>query len=81
MILTSLAEKTASKGGGEFGIAVADQEPPAPTGVVKVHAEVAGLLGQPRSGGMCGDAEDVYAAGGVHDGEEHILNSSLVSGP
>ena len=57
---------------GELGIAVPDEEPEAPSGVVEIHAEVAGLLGQPGSGGMCGDAEDVYAAGGVLDGEEDI---------
>jgi hypothetical protein len=28
------------EGGGELGVAVADQEPQAPTGVVEVHAEV-----------------------------------------
>ena len=41
-------------------------------GVVEVHEQVAGLLGQPGAGGMRGDAEDVYAAGGVLDDEERI---------
>jgi hypothetical protein len=60
------------EGGGELGVAVADQEPEASTGVVEVHAEVAGLLGQPGAGGVGGDAEDVYAAGGVLEDEEDI---------
>ena len=41
-------------------------------GVVEVHEEIAGLLGQPGSGGVGGDAEDVHAAGGVLDDEEDI---------
>ena len=34
--------------------------------------QVAGLLGEPGAGGVGGDAEDVYAAGGVLDYEECI---------
>jgi hypothetical protein len=41
-------------------------------GVVEVHEQVAGLLGQPGAGGMRGDAEDVYASGGVLDDEERV---------
>ena len=59
-------------GDGELGVAVADQEPEAPTGVVEVHAEVAGLLGQPGAGGVSGDAEEVHAASDVLDDEEDI---------
>jgi hypothetical protein len=46
--------------------------------VIEVHEQVAGLLGDPVCGGMCGDAEDVYPAVGVlndreagQPGEEH----------
>jgi hypothetical protein len=39
-------------------------------GVVEIHGEVAGLLGQPGAGGVGGDAEDVHPAGGVLDDEE-----------
>jgi hypothetical protein len=53
--------------GGELAVAVADQEPDASVGVVEVHEQVAGLLGQPRSGRVGGDAQDVYPAGGVLD--------------
>ena len=60
------------EGRGELGVAVADQEPEAPAGVVEVHGQVAGLLGQPRAGRVRGDAEDVYAAGGVLDDEERV---------
>jgi hypothetical protein len=62
MIWTLMAVKTASKG-GEFGVANADKEPKPLDGIVEVHGQVAGLLGQPCSGR--GDAEDVDAAGGV----------------
>jgi hypothetical protein len=58
--------------GGEFGVAVADQEPEASAGRVEVDEQVAGLLGQPGAGGVGGDAEDVYPAGGVLDDEERI---------
>jgi hypothetical protein len=60
------------EGGGELGVAVSDEKPEAPTGVIEVHAEVAGLLGQPGSGGVGGDAEDVHTAGGVFDDEEDV---------
>jgi hypothetical protein len=58
------------KGGGEPGVAGPDEEPLALTGVVGVHAEVAGLLGQPRSGGMSDDAEDVCADGLLNHEED-----------
>ena len=51
MMRTSVAVKTVSTAAVNFGVAVADQEPEAPTGVVEVPAEVAGLLGQPGAGG------------------------------
>ena len=37
--------------GGELGVAIADEEPETTPGVVEIHGEVAGLLGQPGSGG------------------------------
>jgi hypothetical protein len=49
------------EGGGEFGVAIADEEPESLAGVVEFHGQVAGLLGQPRAGGVCGDPEDVHA--------------------
>jgi hypothetical protein len=44
-------------------------------GVIEIHAEVAGQLGQPRSGGVGGDAEDVDAAGGVLDDDGLIAQT------
>jgi hypothetical protein len=58
------------EGGGEFGVSVADEESEVPAGVVEVHEQVAGLLGQPLPGGMGGDAQDVHAAGRVLDDKE-----------
>ena len=60
------------EGGGELGVAVADEEPDSSTGVVEVHKQVAGLLGEPSYGGVRGHAEDVHAAGGVLDDEEDV---------
>ena len=59
-------------GGGELGVAVADKKPAAALGFLEVHDQVAGELGEPGAGGVGGDAEDVYAAGGVLDDEERI---------
>ena len=49
------------EGCGELGVAVPDEEPEAAAGVVEVHGEVAGLLGQPGAGRVGGNAEDVHA--------------------
>ena len=64
------------EGGGELGVAVADEEPEAPIGLVEVHEQVAGLLGEPLPGGVGGDAQDMDAAGGVLDDEERVLDRS-----
>ena len=60
------------EGGGELAVAVADEESEVPVGVVEVHDQVAGLLGEPGCGRVGGDAEDVDAAGGVFDDEECV---------
>ena len=60
------------EGGGELAVAVADQEPETAVGVVEVYDQVARLLGQPRSGRVCGDAQDVHPPGGVLDDEERV---------
>jgi hypothetical protein len=60
------------EGGGELGVAVPDEEPEAPAGVVEVHEQVAGLLGQPGAGRVGGDAEDVHTVGGVLGDEEDV---------
>jgi hypothetical protein len=52
------------EGGSELGVAVAvavaDEDPESAFGVVEVHEQVAGLLGQPGAGRVGGDSEDVY---------------------
>jgi hypothetical protein len=58
--------------GGGLGVAVPDQEPVPAPGVVEIHAEVSCLLGQPGSGGVGSDPEDVHAACGVLDDEEDV---------
>jgi hypothetical protein len=58
--------------GGELAVAVAEEESEVPVGVVEVHEQVARQLGEPGSGRMSGDAEDVDAAGGVLDDEERV---------
>ena len=64
------------EGGGELGVAIADQEPATSTGILEIHDQVAGLLGQPGCGGMGGDAPDVHAAGGVLDDEERVTRTA-----
>jgi hypothetical protein len=58
--------------GGEPAVAVADEEPDAAVGVIEVHQQVAGELGEPGSGRMGGDAEDVHPTAGVLDDEERV---------
>ncbi|GDY52139.1 hypothetical protein SVIO_027620 [Streptomyces violaceusniger] len=42
-----------------------------PGSVLQVHEQVAGELGDPCSGGACGDAQDMDAPGGnLHDEED-----------
>ena len=57
---------------GELGVAVPDEEPELVADVVEIHDQVARQLGQPRSGRVSGDAEDVHPAGDVFDDEERI---------
>jgi hypothetical protein len=66
------------EGSGELGVAVADEEPKATTGIVEVDEEIAGLLGQPGCGGVGGDAKDVHVAGGVLDDEEDIQPAQVI---
>jgi hypothetical protein len=50
-------------GGGELGVAVPDEEPEATTGVVEIHCEVTGLLGQPGARRVRGDTASGMSAG------------------
>jgi hypothetical protein len=59
------------EGGGELGIAIADQEPE-PVGVVaKVHEQVAGLLGDPGRG-VGADPGEVHTAAAVLDHHQNV---------
>ena len=60
------------EGGGEPAVSVSDEEPEAAVGVIEVHQQIAGELGEPGAGRMGGDAEDVHPAGGVLDDEERV---------
>jgi hypothetical protein len=71
----SIAVTDGVEGGGERGVAIADEKPEPPPGVVEVHDRVAGLLGQPRAGRLGGDGEQVHATGGVLDDEERIQSA------
>jgi hypothetical protein len=68
------------EGGVELGVAVADKEPESSTGVLEVHEQVAGLLGEPGCRGVRGGAEDVHAAGGVLDDEEDVEHGRSAGG-
>ena len=57
---------------GELAVAVADQEPKPGGVVVEVHEQVAGLLGDPGTGGVGGDPGDVHAATVVFDHDEDV---------
>ena len=59
-------------GGGERGVAIAEQEPDRRDLLVEVHHQVAGHLGHPRVVRMSGDAEDPDPPGGVVDDGEGV---------
>ena len=67
-----MAVKTASKAAVNLASRSRMRNRKRLAGVVEVHEQVAGLLGQPGAGGVGGDAEDVHAAGGVLDDEERV---------
>ena len=72
MMLAPSAVNTASNVWGELSVTVPDEKPEAAAGVLEVHEQVASLLSEPGPGGVGGDAEDVYAAGGVLDDKEDM---------
>ena len=71
MILIPASGRTASNAAGVFGVPAADQEPQRPARLVQVDEQVAGCLGHPRAGGVTRHPEQVDAAGGDLDAEEH----------
>ena len=69
------ADEYSVEGGGELGIAIADQEPE-PVGVVaKVHEQVASLLGDP-AGGVGADPGEVHTAAAVSGATDASTASS-----
>ena len=58
--------------GGQFSAVVDNQKHELPDAVFQVHGQVAGLLGHPRPGRARRHAQDVDAAGGKLDHEQHI---------
>ena len=58
--------------GGEFAVPVADQEPEPIGAFVEVDEQVAGLLGDPGSGGVGGDPGEVHAAAIVLDHDQDV---------
>ena len=72
MMRMSVAVKTASNAAVNLASRSRMRNRNRRRGVVEVHEQVAGLLGEPGAGGVGGDAEDVYAAGGVLDDEERV---------
>src|ERR1035437_9509685 len=59
--------------GGELGVAVADEEPEAPAGIVQIGGEVAGDLSHPWVIGIGGGTEDVDDASLQFDDEQHVV--------
>ena len=64
--------RTVSNKGGVLAVAVPDQEPHPAAGVLKIHDEVPGGLGDPGCGGMRGCAEGPDPPGGVLDDRQHV---------
>jgi hypothetical protein len=69
-ISTSAAVKTASKTSLNLLSRSRMKKRIRSAGVLEVHHQIAGQLGQPRAGRVGGHAEDPHAAGGVLDDEE-----------
>jgi hypothetical protein len=68
----ALGSEDGIEGVGELRVPVTKQKPELPHVVCQIHEQVAGLLGHPRPGRVGGDAQDVDAAGGKLDHEQHI---------
>ena len=58
--------------GGELAVSVADKESEPVGPLSEVHQQVAGLLGDPRPGGMGGDPGDVYATAVMLNDDEDV---------
>ena len=72
MMWMSVAVKTASNAAVNLASRSRIRKSEARAGVVEADEQVAGLLGQPGAGRVCGDPQDVHSPGGVLDDEERI---------
>ena len=70
--LDGLAGEHGVEDAGELRVPVADQKPELRRTVAEIHDQISSLLSDPVAGGMCGDAEDMYPAGGVLDNRETV---------
>src|ERR1019366_3139094 len=68
----SLGAEHLVKGGGELGVPVSDEELDGAPALGKITDQIAGDLGNERTGRMLRDAEDVHFSGRQFDDEEHI---------
>jgi len=57
---------------GELAVPIADQEPPRSRLLAEAGQQIAGLLGDPETGRMVGDAGKVHAPAAEFDDEQHI---------
>jgi hypothetical protein len=78
MMPTSIVVKTASTAAVNLASRSRMRNRKATPGVVEVHEEIAGRLGQPGSSGVGGDAEDVHVAGSVLDDEEDMPPAQVI---
>ena len=72
MTWAPIARQMSSKTRGELAVAVADQESDGRRVAVKGGEKVAGLLGDPRAGGVSGDARQLHAPGLQLNEEQHV---------
>lgn len=70
--MDALAAEDVVEGGGELGIAVAEQEPGAQLAVLQLPGQVPSLLGHPLAGRVECAAGDVDAAAAELDEEEDV---------
>ena len=63
------------EGVGELGVSVADEEAKRVDPVAEIHGEIAGGLGNPRSGRVGCDTEDVHSSGVDLYQEQHIQSA------
>ncbi|WP_413106184.1 hypothetical protein [Streptomyces sp. Inha503] len=67
----AVAREDGVERGGELAVPVPDEEPEAPSPLLEIHAQVAGELGDPSTGRVGCDTQDMDAPGSdLHDEED-----------